>query len=94
MNNKALHKSNGIAFSFLRPDIEPAKAETDFAAVIEKLAASTEIAEQIARLEEQLKSTETWSDSGFEEQARLRAAEFSAMEQLMALLHGDDENVI
>ena len=91
---KALHKSNGIAFSFLRPDIEPAKAETDLAAVIEKLAASTEIAEQIARLEEQLKSTETWSDSGFEEQARLRAAEFSAMEQLMALLHGDDENVI
>jgi DNA primase len=91
---KALNKSNGLAFSFLRADTEPAKAETDLAAVIEKLAASTEIREQLVRLEEQLKSTENWSDAGFDEQARLRAAEFSAMEQLKALLHGDDENVI
>ena len=91
---KALNKPNGIAFSFLRADTEPAKAETDLAAVIEKLAASTEIREQLLRLEEQLKSTDTWTDAGFDEQARLRAAEFSAMEQLKALLHGDDENVI
>jgi DNA primase len=91
---KALNKSNGLAFSFLRADTEPAKAETDLAAVIEKLAASTEIREQLVRLEEQLKSTENWSDAGFDEQARLRAAEFSAMEQLKALLHGDDETII
>jgi DNA primase len=91
---KALNKSNGIAFSFLRADTDPAKAETDLAAVIEKLAASAEISDQLIRLEEQLKLTENWSDAGFDEQARLRAAEFSAMEQLKALLHGDDENII
>ena len=88
---KALNKSNGIAFSFLNADAEPAKAETDLAKVIEKLAESTEIRDQLAQLEEQLKSTENWTGAGFDEQARLRAAEFSAMEQLKALLHGDDE---
>jgi DNA primase len=91
---KALNKSNGLAFSFLRADTEPAKAETDLAAVIEKLAASTEIREQLVRLEEKLKSSDSWTEAGFDEQARLRAAEFSAMEQLKALLHGDDENII
>jgi DNA primase len=90
----ALHQSNGIAFSFLNVKADPEQSETDLAAVIEKLATSTEIADQLARLDEQLKSTDTWTDSGFEEQARLRAAEYSAMEQLMALLHADDENVV
>jgi DNA primase len=92
--NKSINKSNGIAFSFLRADTDPAKAESDLATVIEKLAASTEIKEQLVKLEEQLKSSDSWTEAGFDEQARLRAAEFSAMEELKALLHGDDENVI
>jgi DNA primase len=90
----ALHRPNLLAFSFLRADTEPAKAESDLSAVIEKLAESNEIAEKRAVLEEQLKSSDSWTEAGFDEQARLRAAEFSAMEQLKALLHGDDENVI
>lgn len=89
-----LQNPNAIAFSFLRADTDPGKAEGDLAAVIEKLAVSTEIGEQIARFDEQLKSTENWTEAGFAEQARLRAAEFSAMEQLKALLHGDDETII
>ncbi len=87
----ALHRPNLLAFSFLRADTDPTKAESDLAKVIEKLAESTEITEKRVILEEQLKSTENWTDAGFDEQARLRAAEFSAMEQLKALLHGDDE---
>ena len=89
-----LTKSNALAFSFLRADTDPQKAEADLAAVIEKLAETTEIGDQLARLDEQLKSTENWTDAGFDEQARLRDAEFSAMERLKALLQGDDENII
>lgn len=91
---KALSRPDRIAFSFLRADADPAKAESDLAAVIEKLAASTEIRAQLANLEAQLKSSDSWTEAGFDEQARLRAAEFSAMEQLKALLHGDDESII
>ncbi len=90
----ALSKAQPMRFSFLTEGADATKAEADLAAVIEKLAMSTEISEQIALLDEQLKTTENWTDAGFEEQARLRAAEFSAMEQLKALLHGDDENII
>ncbi len=90
----ALDEAIQMAFSFLTADADLTKAENDLAAVIEKLAGSHEIADLLATLNEQLKMTDNWSDAGFEEQARLRAAEFSAMEQLKALFHGDDENMI
>lgn len=89
-----LQRPNSVAFSFLRPGTDNDRAETDLAAVIEKLAVSTEIGEQRARFDEQLALTENWTEAGFAEQARLRAAEFSAMEELKLLLHGDDENIV
>ena len=89
-----LQKRNGIAFSFLRAETQPEKAETDFSAVIEKLAVSTEIGEQIARLDEALKSTENWTEERFSERASLQTAAFSATQQLKAMLHGEDEDIM
>jgi DNA primase len=89
-----LQSPNGIGFSFLRSDTGPAKAEADLAAVIEKLAVSTEIGEQIARLDEALKSTDNWTEERFSERATLHAAEFSATQHLKALLHGEDEGIL
>ncbi|MGL5839687.1 MAG: DNA primase [Sphingorhabdus sp.] len=84
-----LQKPNGIAFSFLRPNTDSAKAEADLAAVIEQIAVSAEIGEQIVRLDEELKSTDNWTKERFSERACLQVAEFSAMERIKTLLNGN-----
>ena len=83
-----LHRTNGLAFSFLRSNADSDRARRDLAAAIETMAARPELDAALAAATERLMAAP--DEEGFAEQRRLRAARDEADRSLAALAQGED----
>ena len=83
---KAARSLGGIAFSFTRPDADPAQAVRDLGVAIEVLSAEGEIGAALAQATERLKAGE---EEAFEEQQRLHSARETIKERLASLAGTD-----
>jgi DNA primase len=84
-----LRATNGLAFSFLRGNADPERAERDLSAAIDAMVARPVLDAALAEVTERLRSTT--DDAGLAEQLRLRSARDESDRALAALADGEDE---
>ncbi|MDB5685504.1 MAG: primase, partial [Rhizorhabdus sp.] len=84
-----LRTTNALAFSFLRSNADPERAERDLSAAIEALAVRPVLDAAIAEATERLRIEP--DEAGFAEQLRLRSARDASDRALAALAEGEDE---
>jgi DNA primase len=84
-----LRATNALAFSFLRSNADPERAERDLSAAIEALVARPILDAAIAEATERLRFAT--DEAGFAEQLRLRSAREASDRALAALTDGEDE---
>ncbi len=85
---RRLTSANGLAFSFAKGQADAETAKRDLALAIEVLAARPHL--NAALQEATMRLAETWDETGFAEQMRLRAALDEANEKLAALASNAD----
>lgn len=85
--SEALRVQQGLAFSFIRRDVDPERARRDLVLVIETLAARPALDAAYRAATDRLK--ETGDEAAFEEQKRLRTAREEADRQLATLMVGE-----